>query len=231
MTIHIEYLVHFRRSGSLLTRFCAVVVSGAFFFSLALPPDLEGESPPVILAFGDSLTAGFGVAGPENYPSRLQVILKEKGYPHRVVNAGVSGDTTAGGVRRIAWLMKQNPRIVVLALGANDGLRGLSIGEMYSNLKQIIEICRERGAKVLLAGMKVPPNYGEEYSQEFADVYVKLSQEFELRLLPFILEGVAARREYTQADGIHPLGPGYEIVAATVWKHLEPMLTAASSSK
>lgn len=185
----------------------------------------------MILAFGDSLTAGFGVAEPENYPSRLQVILKEKGYPHRVVNAGVSGDTTAGGVRRITWLLKQNPRIVVLALGANDGLRGLSIGEMYSNLKQIIEICRERGAKVLLAGMKVPPNYGEKYSQEFVDVYVKLSQEFELRLLPFILEGVAAKREYTQADGIHPLGPGYEIVAATVWKHLEPMLTTTSTSK
>lgn len=218
-------------SFSFPARFCAVVVSGAFFFSLAFISDLKGESPPVILAFGDSLTAGFGVAEPENYPSRLQVILKEKGYPHRVVNAGVSGDTTAGGVRRITWLLKQNPRIVVLALGANDGLRGLSIGEMYSNLKQIIEICRERGAKVLLAGMKVPPNYGEKYSQEFVDVYVKLSQEFELRLLPFILEGVAAKREYTQADGIHPLGPGYEIVAATVWKHLEPMLTTTSTSK
>ena len=218
-------------SFSFLTRFCAVVVSGAFFFSLAFISDLKGESPPVILAFGDSLTAGFGVAEPENYPSRLQIILKEKGYPHRVVNAGVNGDTTAGGVRRITWLLKQNPRIVVLALGANDGLRGLSIGEMYSNLKQIIEICRERGAVVLLAGMKIPPNYGEEYSQEFVDVYVKLSQEFELHLLPFLLEGVAARREYTQADGIHPLGPGYEIVAATVWKHLEPMLTTASSSK
>ena len=218
-------------SFSFPARFCAVVVSSAFFFSLAFISDLKGESPPVILAFGDSLTAGFGVAEPENYPSRLQVILKEKGYPHRVVNAGVSGDTTAGGVRRITWLLKQNPRIVVLALGANDGLRGLSIGEMYSNLKQIIEICRERGAKVLLAGMKVPPNYGEKYSQEFVDVYVKLSQEFELRLLPFILEGVAAKREYTQADGIHPLGPGYEIVAATVWKHLEPMLTTTSTSK
>lgn len=218
-------------SFSFPARFCAVVVTGAFFFSLAFISDLKGESPPVILAFGDSLTAGFGVAEPENYPSRLQVILKEKGYPHRVVNAGVSGDTTAGGVRRITWLLKQNPRIVVLALGANDGLRGLSIGEMYSNLKQIIEICRERGAKVLLAGMKIPPNYGEKYSQEFVDVYVKLSQEFELRLLPFILEGVAAKREYTQADGIHPLGPGYEIVAATVWKHLEPMLTTTSTSK
>lgn len=212
-----------------LVRICAVVVSAAFFFSLAFIPDLKGESPPVILAFGDSLTAGFGVPEPENYPSRLQVFLDKKGYPHRVINAGVSGDTTAGGVRRIHWLLKQKPEIVILALGANDGLRGLSIEEMYSNLKQIIEICRERRANVLLAGMKIPPNYGEEYSREFVDVYDKLSQEFELRLLPFLLEGVAAKREYTQADGIHPLGSGYEIVARTVWKHLEPMLITRPS--
>jgi acyl-CoA thioesterase I len=216
-------------SFSLLARFCALVVSGALFFSLAFTPDLKGEPSPVILAFGDSLTAGFGVPEPDNYPSRLQVFLKEKGYPHRVVNAGVSGDTTAGGLRRIHWLLKQKPRIVILALGANDGLRGLSTGEMYSNLKQIIEICGEHEAKVLLAGMKIPPNYGEEYSREFVDVFVKLSGEFKVRLLPFLLEGVAAKREYTQADGIHPLGAGYEVVAATVWEHLEPMLITTSS--
>ncbi len=212
-----------------LTRFLAVVVTGALFFSLTFIPVLKGEPPPVILAFGDSLTAGFGVPEPENYPSRLAVLLKQKGYPHRVVNAGVSGDTTAGGVRRINWLLKQKPRIVILALGANDGLRGLSIDEMYSNLKQIIEICRKSQAVVLLAGMKIPPNYGEEYSQEFVDVFVQLAEEFDLSLLPFLLEGVAAKREYTQADGIHPLGPGYEIVAATVWQHLEPMLTTKLS--
>jgi acyl-CoA thioesterase-1 len=206
-------------------RLSAVGMGCVFFFFLAIIPELKGESPPVILAFGDSLTAGFGVADKENYPSRLQTILKQKGYPHRVVNAGVSGDTTAGGVRRISWLMKQEPKIVILALGANDGLRGLSIPEMHSNLKKIIEICRERQAKVLLAGMKIPPNFGEEYSQEFVDVFVKLAHEFELNLLPFLLEGVAAKREHTQADGIHPLGSGYEIVAAKVWKHLEPMLT------
>jgi acyl-CoA thioesterase-1 len=216
-------------SFSRFTGWCTLVVSATLFFSVAFTPDLKGESPPVILALGDSLTAGYGVTEPENYPSRLQVILKEKGYPHRVVNAGVSGDTTAGGVRRINWLLKQKPQIVILALGANDGLRGLPIKEMYFNLLQTIEICREGGAKVLLAGMKIPPNYGEEYSNEFVEVFVKLSQKFELRLLPFLLEGVAARREYTQADGIHPLGPGYEIVAATVWKHLEPMLVPISS--
>ncbi len=215
----------------LLPRLLAVVAGGALFFFLAFIPDLKGDPPPVILAFGDSLTAGFGVAEPENYPSRLQVILKQKGYPHRVVNAGVSGDTTAGGVRRISWLLKQNPQIVILALGANDGLRGLPIAEMHSNLKQIIEICRQHQAQVLLAGMKIPPNYGEEYSQEFVDVYVKLAEEFKLGLLPFLLEGVAAKREYTQADGIHPLGPGYEIVATSVWESLEPMLAPGGSSR
>ena len=206
-------------------------MSSGLFFSLAFIPDLKGDPPPVILAFGDSLTAGFGVAEKENYPSRLQLILKQKGYPHRVVNAGVSGDTTAGGVRRISWLLQQKPQIVILALGANDGLRGLSIEEMYSNLKQIIATCRQHQAKVLLAGMKIPPNYGEEYSQAFVDVYLKLAEEFELSLLPFLLEGIAAKREYTQADGIHPLGPGYEIVASTVWKSLEPLLTTAGSQK
>lgn len=213
------------------TRFLAVVMSSGLFFTLAFIPDLKGEPHPVILAFGDSLTAGFGVAEKENYPSRLQMILKQEGYPHRVVNAGVSGDTTAGGVRRISWLLQQKPRIVILALGANDGLRGLSLEEMYSNLKQIIATCRQQNAKVLLAGMKIPPNYGEEYSQAFVDVYLRLAEEFEHSLLPFLLEGIAAKREYTQADGIHPLGLGYEVVASTVWKSLEPMLTTTGSQK
>lgn len=202
-----------------------LVASGLFLLTLVFPPlFVEGDPPPVILAFGDSLTAGHGVQDQESYPSRLQVILKEKGYLYRVVNAGVSGDTTAGGVRRISWLLKHKPKIVILALGANDGLRGLAIEEMYSNLKQIIEICREHKARILLAGMKIPPNYGEQYSEDFIAVYDRLAKEYELPLLPFLLEGVAAKREYTQADGIHPLGSGYEVVVKTVWKHLKPML-------
>jgi acyl-CoA thioesterase I len=211
-------------------RWRGLITSGLFFLFLVFTPLIvEGETPPVILAFGDSLTAGHGVQQQGSYPSRLQVILQEKGYPHRVVNAGVSGDTTAGGVRRISWLLKHKPSIVILALGANDGLRGLAIPEMYSNLKMIIEICQEHNARVLLAGMKIPPNFGEKYSQEFVDVYSRLSREFEIPLLPFLLEGVAAKREYTQADGIHPLSSGYKIVTATVWKHLEPMLSSVSS--
>ncbi len=193
------------------------------------PPFLEGNSPPVILAFGDSLTAGFGVQEQESYPSRLQQILHANGYPHRVINGGVSGDTTAGGVRRIEWLLKHNPRVVIVALGANDGLRGLSVQEMYANLKKIAEICREHQARVLLAGMKIPPNYGETYSSEFATVYSRLAKELDVELLPFLLEGVAGNRKYTQPDGIHPLGNGYEIVANVVWRYLKPMLAENGS--
>jgi acyl-CoA thioesterase I len=214
----------------LISRWRGFIVCGIFLFIVVFTPlYVEGDPPPVILAFGDSLTAGHGVQEQESYPSRLQVILQEKGYSHRVVNAGVSGDTTAGGVRRISWLLKHKPRIVILALGANDGLRGLAIDEMHSNLKRIIEICREHNARVLLAGMKIPPNFGEEYSREFEGVYFKLSQEFAIPLVPFLLEGVAAKREYTQNDGIHPLGSGYKIVTETVWTHLQPMLSPVSS--
>jgi len=209
----------------------ALIFLGLIFCApLIFPHVLESESPPVILAFGDSLTAGYGVQERESYPARLQDILRKHGYPHRVINAGVSGDTTAGGVRRIRWLLQHDPRVVILALGANDGLRGLSVTEMYDNLKQIIELCREHRARVLLAGMKIPPNYGEAYSRAFEEVYTTLAGEFDLPLLPFILEGVAAKREYTQPDGIHPLGPGYEIVADTVWKYIEPMIAKSPSA-
>ena len=212
-----------------ILRGCGWIAGSALVIFLILSPLEAGETPPVILAFGDSLTAGHGVQDRDSYPSRLQVILREKGYPYRVVNAGVSGDTTAGGVRRINWLLKHKPKIVILALGANDGLRGLAIDEMHANLQKIIETCREHNAEVLLAGMKIPPNYGEKYSQDFVEVYSRLSEEYKIPLLPFLLEGIAAKREYTQDDGIHPLGAGYEVVTQTVWKHLEPMLTPVSS--
>lgn len=178
----------------------------------------------MILALGDSLTAGYGVPEQESYPTRLQNMLKEKGYAYVVINAGVSGDTTAGGLRRLPWLLQHKPKIVILALGANDGLRGLPVAQMYSNLKRIIQTCKEQKAVVLLAGMKTPPNYGEVYSHEFEDVFARLAKEYKLRYIPFLLEGVAAKRELTQPDGLHPLGPGYKVVAETVWKTLEPLL-------
>ncbi len=204
-------------------RFRPVVFLCLFYFALAVSR-AEGENPPVILALGDSLTAGFGVPEQESYPTRLKYFLKEKGYPHVVINAGVSGDTTAGGLRRLTWLMKMKPKIVIIALGANDGLRGLPVEDIYSNLKQIIQLSREHHARVLLIGMKTPPNYGEKYSHQFEEVFTRLAKEYQVPFIPFLLEGVAAKRELTQSDGIHPLGAGYKIVADTVWKTLEPML-------
>jgi acyl-CoA thioesterase I len=186
--------------------------------------EVKAESQPVILAFGDSLTAGFGVAEKENYPSRLQALLTAEGFSYRVVNGGVSGDTTAGGLRRIHWLLKLNPEIVILELGANDGLRGLALEEMRSNLVEIIAICKKKNAQILLAGMKIPPNYGEEYTKGFEDVFVSIAEEHGLPLIPFFLEGVAAKEEWTRPDGIHPTGDGYKVVAETVWKNLQPML-------
>ncbi|MBI4388669.1 MAG: arylesterase [Nitrospinae bacterium] len=210
--------------GKILKALPAIFLGLALLVFVFQPSYVRGDSSPVILALGDSLTAGFGVPAGESYPARLQVILKSRGYPHRVVNAGVSGDTTAGGLRRISWLLRNEPAIVILALGANDGLRGLPVSQMRSNLERIVQICRDRGAKVLLTGMKVPPNFGEDYSGQFERVFSTISKEFKLPFIPFLLEGVAAKRELTQPDGIHPLGPGYAIVADTVWKALEPML-------
>jgi len=178
----------------------------------------------VILALGDSLTAGFGVAEEESFPSRLQVKIDEAQLGYKIVNAGISGDTTAGGVRRISWLMKHKPQVVILALGANDGLRALSVDEMRSNLETMIRISHEHDARVLLAGMKALPNYGEDYQHNFESVFPELADKYNLAYLPFLLEGVAGIREFTRPDGVHPTASGYKIVADLVWKYLRPML-------
>ena len=188
------------------------------------PEPVYSKEKAVVLAFGDSLTAGYGVKDEESYPSKLQKKISSAGFPHKVVNAGVSGDTTAGGVRRIRWLMKHEPEIVILALGANDGLRGLSIDEMRKNLEIMITICREHNAQILLAGMKALPNYGEGYMREFETVFPELAEKHDLIFLPFLLEGVAGEREYTQSDGLHPLASGYSIITDLVWQRLKPML-------
>jgi acyl-CoA thioesterase I len=205
----------FRRSN------CALV---GFFLSILIPMTTFSEPQPIILTLGDSLTAGFGVGIEESYPSQLQDLLIKNESPHKVINAGVSGDTTAGGLRRINWLMKQKPQIVILELGANDGLRGLDIAEMEANLSKIIQICIKQNSKVLLVGMKAPPNYGEEYSTQFEETFYKLAKKFKIPLVPFLLEGIAAKREYNQGDGIHPTAAGYKIVVKTVWEYLKPML-------
>ncbi|MDF0675859.1 MAG: arylesterase [Nitrospira sp.] len=179
---------------------------------------------PRIVAFGDSLTAGLGVEADESYPAQLQRRLDSLGYHYRVINAGVSGDTTAGGLRRVPWILNNKPELVILELGANDGLRGLSIDHAKSNLRQIIRQLQEGGTTVVLAGMKLPPNYGHEYTARFEAMYRVLAKENELALIPFFLEGVGGSSSLNQADGIHPTKEGYEIIVDQVLKVLRPVL-------
>lgn len=177
-----------------------------------------------IVAFGDSLTAGFGVSPDQSYPAQLERRLQEQGYRYEVINAGVSGETSAGGVRRVDWILKIQPAIIILELGANDGLRGLPLEQTYNNLHTIIDRFQEEGVTVVLAGMRIPVNYGKEYTEEFFKMYVQLAQEFSVPLIPFFLEGVAAQPEFNQGDGIHPTAEGYTIVTQNVWQTLQPIL-------
>ena len=185
------------------------------------------EKPPshLIIAFGDSLTAGYGVSAAEAYPALLEKRLKTMGYSYPVSNGGISGDTTSGGLSRINEIMKQNPEIVILELGANDGLRGTSLDLIKSNLSRMIEKLQKKKIKVILAGMRLPPNYGEEYTEGFHQIYIDLSKQYHLRLIPFFLEGVATKEGLTQTDGLHPTAEGYQILLENVWKQLFPLLT------
>ncbi len=179
---------------------------------------------PRIVAFGDSLTAGLGVPSDEAYPEQLAKWLKEQGYHYEVINAGVSADTSAGGLRRVEWILKSHPTLVILELGANDGLRGQPLTETYKNLHAIISRLKAKGVVVVLAGMRIPLNYGEDYTREFSHMYEQLAKEHDVALIPFLLEGVATHRHLNQGDGIHPTGEGYSIVVQNVWKTLQPIL-------
>jgi acyl-CoA thioesterase-1 len=189
------------------------------------PPDAR----PRIVAFGDSLTAGLGVGADESYPAQLQRQLDALGYHYRVINAGVSGDTTAGGVRRVSWVLSSKPDIVILELGGNDGLRGLSLEQTTSNLREIIQRLQQAGVTVVLAGMKLPPNYGPEYTKGFEAIYPTLAKQYHLPLIPFFLEGVAASATLNQADGIHPTKEGYRIIVRQILKVLSPLLEQRSA--
>ncbi len=182
------------------------------------------DNRPRIVAFGDSLTAGFGVQADESYPAQLQRRLDNLGYHYRVINAGVSGDTTAGGLRRVPWILNNRPELVILELGANDGLRGLPVDQTKSNLRQIIRQLQDAGTTVVLAGMKLPPNYGQDYTADFEAMYQILAKEYQLALIPFFLEGVGGSSSLNQADGIHPTKEGYEVIVEQVLKVLRPVL-------
>ena len=183
-----------------------------------------GADERVIVALGDSLTAGFGVAPEEAWPALVEARLRREGYPYRVVNAGVSGDTTAGGLRRVDWVLRNRPEVAVVALGANDGLRGLGTEAMQANLLAIVERLRGAGARVLVAGMQVPPNYGAAYARAFRAVFPDVARRTGSTLMPFLLDGVAADPRLNLADGIHPNAAGHRAIAERVWPHLVALL-------
>ncbi len=183
---------------------------------------------PRIVILGDSLTAGLGLAESEAYPTLLQQRLDGAGYRFNVVNAGVSGDTSAGGLSRLDWSLDGDVRILVVALGGNDGLRGLPPEDMKRNLAEIVRRARDRHIAVLLAGMETPTNMGPDYQRQFHDVFPALAREYRTAFLPFLLQDVAGRPELNQRDGIHPTAEGARIVADHVWRVLEPMVRTAS---
>jgi len=182
------------------------------------------EDRPKIVAFGDSLTAGLGVSPEETYPAQLQRRLEAAGYRYRVINAGVSGDTTAGGVRRVEWALNSKPAIVIVELGANDGLRGIDPAQTQANLETIVHRLQSAGVTVVLAGMKLPPNFGKEYTERFAAVFPVVAKKYRIPLMPFFLDGVAAQEALNQADGIHPTNAGYRIIADHIFDALKPLL-------
>ena len=189
------------------------------------------DAAPLVVFLGDSLTAGLGVSLDEAYPAHVSRLLAERGLPVRVVNGGVSGDTSAGGLERLDWYLSHRPAVVFVALGANDGLRGLPLASTAASLRAIVERSRAAGAEVVLAGMKLPPNYGPEYTRDFEAIYRDLERDLGVEVVPFLLEGVAAEPALNQPDGIHPNARGHEIIGRTVADALEPVVDRLSSPR
>jgi acyl-CoA thioesterase-1 len=190
----------------------------------AAPASAPASTRPRIVFLGDSLTAGYGLDVEQSVPSLVQKHLDAEGYKYHVVNAGVSGDTSAGGLRRLEWSLDGDVRILVVELGANDGLRGLPVAEMKRNLKTIVQTARKRGVDVLLTGMEAPPNYGAAYTSEFRRAFRDLASEERIAFMPFYLYEVAGIPTLNIADGIHPNPAGARIVEANLWRSLKPLL-------
>ncbi len=188
--------------------------------------DRVGDSTQVVLFLGNSLSAGAGVDPEDAFPSLIRERIDSLGWNFRVVNAGLSGDTSSGGLRRIDWLLNEPISVLVLELGGNDGLRGIPITVTRTNLAQIIEKTREvyPGAEIVIAGMQIPPNLGHDYTRAFREMYPWLADEYDVHLIPFLLEGVGGVDSLMQSDGIHPTADGHRVVARNVWETLAPVL-------
>lgn len=191
-------------------------------------PETEQSSSAVknIIFFGNSLTAGYGLDLSEAYPALIQAKIDSLQLPYKVINAGLSGETSAGGNSRVSWILKQPVYVFVLELGGNDGLRGIPLEETEKNLQEILNKVKEKypDAKLMLSGMRVPPNMGNPYSERFHSIFTELSKNNKLAFLPFLLEGVGGEPRLNQADGIHPTAEGQKIVAENVWAVLKPLL-------
>jgi acyl-CoA thioesterase-1 len=193
--------------------------------STSVPAAAEAVAPlPRIVFLGDSLTAGYGLARHESVPALIQERLKGAGYRYEVVNAGVSGDTSAGGLSRLDWSLEGTVDVLVVELGANDGLRGLPVTQLKQNLNDIISRAKDRDIKVILTGMEAPPNYGALYTSEFRQTFRELADEHDVVFVPFYLDGVAGNPRLNLSDGIHPNAEGSRIIEQTIWRALEPML-------
>lgn len=204
---------------------------GVLAWLLALGLGEAAKPPRVVMFLGDSITSGYGVERAQAYPALIQEKIDAKGWKFKVVNAGQSGDTSAGGLNRMDWLLRSRIDVLVLELGGNDGLRGLPVEVTEKNLQSIIDRTKARypNAKVVLAGMKVPPNMGQTYSRPFEEMFVRLAERNNAAFIPFILQGVGGVRELNLPDGIHPTANGHRIVAANVWKVLGPLLSSLNS--
>lgn len=211
----------FRQAGASLA-----LVFFAAFSCVASDSSPSTKPARTVLVLGDSIAAGFGLDGNEAFPALLQKKIEQAGWNFEVVNAGVSGDTSAGGLRRIDWVLKRKCDVLILELGGNDGLRGLPVEAMQQNLQAIIDRTRAKYSQVqiLVAGMQMPPNLGADYARDFQEAFVRLAQKNKATLIPFLLEGVGGRADLNLPDRIHPTVEGHKIVAENVWKHLRPVL-------
>lgn len=187
---------------------------------------------PTILVFGDSLSAAYGIPREQGWVALLQQQLDQQALKHKVINASISGETTSGGLTRLKQLLHQHqPDMVLIQLGANDGLRGLPVADMHRNLSAMIELSQQFGAKVAIIGIMIPPNYGPRYTQEFRETYQVLAKKYKLPLVPFLLEGITEKPELMQDDGLHPTAVAQIIVLDNVWKVLAPYFKASTVKK
>jgi acyl-CoA thioesterase I len=184
---------------------------------------------PRIVFLGDSLTAGLGIAREQAVPALVQERLRQEGYSYEVINAGNSGDTSDGGLSRLDWSLAGDVRVLVVELGANDGLRGIPPERLRQNLETIVKTAKNRGITVLLTGMEAPPNYGAAYTNQFRDTFRQVAAQERVAFMPFFLEGVAGLRQLNQPDGIHPTPEGARIVADNLWRYLKPLLEKTQS--